>query len=84
MAKAKQETVAYPMYRVRWKDHYSMSGWIDASTLEIQDYINDSVGFLLHKGEAYTILGQTKGHDAHVFGDVIFILNTDIVEEGAV
>jgi hypothetical protein len=65
---------------IAWKDHYSLAGWHNRDEIYPEGHINSSVGFLVDtESMEYTTLAQTVYPTGDVYGDLIHILDANIV-----
>ena len=72
----------FPLITVKWKDHYSLSGWVEISSLEegIDDYINTTTGYKVFENDEYLVVSHTLSHDVTTVGDAMFVIKDTIVK----
>lgn len=66
--------------QIAWKDHYSLGGWFSKEECSAVGHINYSSGFLVNQDEEHTTLAQTVHSDDTVYGDLLHILTSQIVD----
>jgi hypothetical protein len=69
----------YPIFFIRWEDHFEVSEWTDIEAHKPLPYINTTVGFLVKKDRKHYVIARTLTPDG--MGDGIMnIMKKNVVE----